>query len=96
MLELEEKGRFKVFFFFLNHFYYLFCNPVTVPSNGALLVHHKEISPERSNMSLILFKFTLKYWPFLCAKRASLTSSLETFRSVWKDTNPRGDFLHNL
>lgn len=32
---------------------------------GALLVYIKEISPERSNMSLILFKFILKYWPFL-------------------------------
>lgn len=33
--------------------------------SGALLVYIKEISPERSNMSLILFKFILKYWPFL-------------------------------
>lgn len=57
--------------------------------SGALLVYIKEISPERSNMSLILFKFILKYWPFL-------TSSLKTFRSVWKDTNPLGDFLHNM
>lgn len=49
------------FFFFI---IFVFIYNEIQSNNCALLVYIKELSPERSNMSLILFKLTLKYWPF--------------------------------